>query len=122
MEDLTEIGWRYLRQRKLLEPRLEGVGKSLKSWEVMERRLESSAKAWKAVERNLSFLPLEGTGEPWQVLSGGWGGDTTAGLCFSRTILQPGYPGEVEAGVMDGRKKDMTGAAERGGQEETGSE
>lgn len=62
MEDLTEIGWRYLRQRKLLEPRLEGVENSLKSWEVMERRLESSAKAWKAVERNWSFLLLRALG------------------------------------------------------------
>ena len=51
-----------MRQRKLLEPRLEGVGKSLKSWEVMERRLESSAKAWKAVKRNLSFLLLRALG------------------------------------------------------------
>ena len=88
MEDLTEIGWRYLRQRKLLEPRLEGVRKSLKSWEVMERRLESSAKAWKAVERNLSFLPLEGTGEPWQVLSGGRGGGEPQQVC---ALAGPSY-------------------------------
>ena len=62
LEDWTEIGWRYLRQRKLLGLREEGVGKSLKSWEVMERGLESSAKAWKAVERNLSFLLLRALG------------------------------------------------------------
>ena len=38
------------------------MGKSLKSWEVMERGLESSAKAWKAVERNVSFLLLSALG------------------------------------------------------------
>lgn len=41
---------------------VEGVGKSLKSWEVMERAGELSAKAWKAVEEEPELSSLEALG------------------------------------------------------------